>query len=81
MGTVPLRYRTLQQLQSGLHLGVLSPGSPSIVVSMFPNTTFSEQALGDFSTLPERLHAEAAASNSVIAWFALVGASAHVGLA
>jgi len=46
---------------------------------MFPITTFSEQVLGDFSTLPERPHAEAAASNSVIACFALFGACGHVG--
>jgi hypothetical protein len=44
---------------------------------MFPITTFGKQALGDFSTLPERLHDEAAASNSAIAWFALVGARAQ----
>ena len=58
--------------------GSIEPWLPVVVVSI---TTFSEQALGDFSTLPERLHAEAAASNSVIACFALFGACAHVGLA
>src|SRR5215831_2434220 len=55
-----------------------------LLVSLLPQIerlSLPLQALGDFSTLPERLQEEVAASNGVIAWFALVGAYAHTAAA
>jgi len=39
--------------------------------------SLSLETLGDFATLPERLHAEVAASKTVVPFVALVGAWSH----
>jgi MFS family permease len=60
MGTAPLRYRTLQPLQSGLHLGVLSPGSPSLfrcsqsLLSANRRLPISLRFRNGFTTRPQR---------------------------
>jgi ubiquinone/menaquinone biosynthesis C-methylase UbiE len=50
---------------------------PDVLGSLLPQVrqfNLSLEPLGDLATLPERLQAEVAASNSVVSWMALVGA-------
>lgn len=50
---------------------------PDILGSLLPlihQFNLPLQLVGDLNTLPERIHAEVAASNSVVTWAALVGA-------
>jgi ubiquinone/menaquinone biosynthesis C-methylase UbiE len=50
---------------------------PDVLASLLPQARQSNlplEPLGDLATLPERLQAEVAASNSVVTWMAMVGA-------
>jgi protein-L-isoaspartate O-methyltransferase len=50
---------------------------PDVIGSLMPlvhQFHLPLESLGDLSTLPERIHAEVTASNSVVTWMALVGA-------
>jgi hypothetical protein len=50
---------------------------PDILGSLLPlihQFNLPLEPVGDLNTLPERIHAEVAASNSVVTWLALVGA-------
>jgi 2-polyprenyl-3-methyl-5-hydroxy-6-metoxy-1,4-benzoquinol methylase len=50
---------------------------PDVIGSLMPlvhQFNLPLEPLGDLTTLPERLHAEVTASNSVVTWMALVGA-------
>jgi len=50
---------------------------PDVLGSLLPQIqqfNLPLEPLGDLNTLPERIHAEIASSNSVVTWMALVGA-------